>query len=66
MGIAIGGVLRNQAGEVRERRQQYTREQAAKIPVKMTIPTIMLMLPTLFILLLTPVILNAMELFGGG
>ena len=66
MGLAIGGVLRNQASEVRERRQQYAREQAAKIPVKMTIPTILLMLPTLFILLLTPVILNAVESFGGG
>lgn len=65
MGIAIGGVLRNQSAEIRERRQQRAKEQAAKIPVKMTIPTILLMLPTLFILILTPVVLNAMDSFGG-
>ena len=63
MGISIGEVLRNQAAEIRERRQQYAREQAAKIPVKMTIPTVLLMLPTLFILILTPVILNALDSF---
>jgi tight adherence protein C len=65
MGLAIGGVLRNQSAEIRERRQQRAREQAAKIPVKMTIPTVLLMLPTLFILILAPVVLNAMDSFGG-
>ena len=63
MGIAIGEVLRNQASEIRDRRHQHAREEAAKIPVKMTIPTILLMLPTMFILILTPVILNAMASF---
>ena len=66
MGLEIGAVLRNQSAEIRERRHQQAREMAAKIPVKMTIPTILLMLPTLFILILTPVVLNAMEQFAGG
>ena len=65
MGISIGGVLRNQSSEIRERRRQEAMERAARIPVMMTIPTILLMLPTLFILILTPVCLNAMESFGG-
>ena len=65
MGISIGGVLRNQSSEIRERRRQEAMECAARIPVMMTIPTILLMLPTLFILILTPVCLNAMESFGG-
>lgn len=65
MGLSIGPVLRNQARDARTRRQQLAREQAGKIPVKITIPTVMFMFPTLFLLLLTPVALRAMETFGG-
>jgi tight adherence protein C len=38
--------------------------QAANIPVKIIIPTTAFMLPTLFILILTPVILSAVEAFS--
>jgi tight adherence protein C len=62
-GISIGRVLRNQAEELRDRRRQRAREQAAKIPVKMTFPTVTLVFPTLFLLILGPVILRAMDLF---
>jgi tight adherence protein C len=62
-GISIGRVLRNQADELRDRRRQRAREQAAKIPVKMTFPTVTLVFPTLFLLILGPVILRAIELF---
>lgn len=65
MGFAIGTVLRVQSREIRERKEQSAREQAAKIPVKIIIPTTMLMLPTLFILILTPVILQAIDAFSG-
>jgi len=64
MGFAIGTVLRNQSHEIRERKEQSAREQAAKIPVKIIIPTTAFMLPTLFILILTPVILSAVEAFS--
>lgn len=62
-GISISRVLRNQADELRDRRRQRAREQAAKIPVKMTVPTVALVFPTLFLLILGPVLLRAMELF---
>ncbi len=62
-GISISRVLRNQADELRDRRRQRAREQAAKIPVKMTVPTVALVFPTLFLLILGPVVLRAMELF---
>ncbi len=65
MGLSIGPVLRNQARDARTRRQQLAREQAGKIPVKITIPTVLFMFPTLFLLLLTPVALNAMAMFSG-
>ncbi len=62
-GISIARVLRSQADELRERRRQRAREQAGKIPVKMTVPTVTLVFPTLFLLILGPVLLRAMELF---
>ncbi|MFN8637951.1 MAG: type II secretion system F family protein [Dehalococcoidia bacterium] len=62
-GISIARVLRSQAEELRERRRQRAREQAGKIPVKMTVPTVTLVFPTLFLLILGPVLLRAMELF---
>lgn len=64
MGISIGSVLRNQADEVRERRKQKAREKAGTIPVKITIPTVLFIFPTIFLLVLGPVALNTMEFFA--
>ena len=60
-GIPIGKVLRSQAGEIRRRRRQRAREKAGKMPVKMTILTVAFMFPTLFMLLLGPVVMNMMR-----
>lgn len=65
MGISIGSVLRNQSGEIRERRRMAAREQANKIPVKMTIPTVLFIFPTLFIVILGPVVLSMLDSFSG-
>jgi tight adherence protein C len=65
MGVSIGHVLRNQSGELRERRRQRAREKANMVPVKMTIPTVLFIFPTLFLLMLGPVALQMMEFFGG-
>ncbi len=64
-GIPIAGVLRNHAAESRERRRQEAQEKAAKIPVKITLPTVMFMFPTLFLLLLGPIGLDVMDSFSG-
>lgn len=63
-GIPIARVLRNHSAEIREKRQQRAREQAAKVPVKITIPTVLVMFPTLFLLILGPVALDVLERFG--
>lgn len=63
-GISVARVLRNHSSEVREKRRQLAREQAAKIPVKITFPTVLIMFPTLFLLILGPVALNIMNQFG--
>jgi len=64
-GIAIANVLRIQAGQIREKRRQRTRERAAKVPVKMLIPMVVFIFPVLFIVLLGPVVLQLMEQFSG-
>jgi tight adherence protein C len=64
MGISVAQVLRNQSGEMRERRRQKAREQANTIPVKITIPTVLFIFPTLFLLILGPVALRVIEFFN--
>ena len=65
-GIPIARVLRNHSKEMRERRRQRARDQAAKIPVKIVMATVFFMFPTLFMLMMGPVVLNVMEYFGKG
>ena len=62
-GISISSVLRTQAAEMRTKRKQRAEEQAMKIPVKITVPLMLLILPVLFIMIMGPVVLNAMEQF---
>jgi tight adherence protein C len=64
-GIPIAGVLRNQSKEIRLKRQQRAREQAAKIPVKMTFGLALFIFPTIFLLILGPVALSAYDQFTG-
>jgi tight adherence protein C len=63
-GIPIGKVLRSQAIEIRRRRRALAREQAGKIPIKMTILTVAFMFPTLFMVLLGPVALSMSKVFA--
>lgn len=63
-GIPIANVLRNQAKDMRIKRKQRAEEHAMKMPVKMLFPLIFFILPTLFIVLLGPTVLNIMETFS--
>ena len=63
-GIPIGKVLRSQAIEIRRRRRSMAREKAGKMPVKMTILTVAFMFPTLFMVLLGPVVLSMQDMLG--
>ncbi|MEN8581676.1 type II secretion system F family protein [Burkholderia sp. RS01] len=64
-GIAIAGVLKAQAGDMRIKRKQRAEEHAMKMPVKMLFPLILFILPTLFIVVLGPVVLNIAAMFAG-
>lgn len=53
-GLPVSQVLRTQAKEVRLRRHQRAEEQALKIPVKIVLPLVACIFPSLFIILLGP------------
>ncbi|GGG71266.1 hypothetical protein GCM10011374_39940 [Kocuria dechangensis] len=57
-GISISSVLRTQADEMRIKRRQRAEEAAQKIPTKILIPLMLLVLPVLFIAVLGPTALT--------
>ena len=65
LGVSMGTIMRNLAGEMRKRRRQKAEERAHKAPVKMLFPLILLMFPSLFIILLFPALYTIFQTFGG-
>lgn len=63
-GVAIAGVLKTQAKDMRIKRRQRAEEHAMRMPVKMLFPLIFFILPTLFIVLLGPAVLQIMAVFS--
>jgi tight adherence protein C len=62
-GTSLAVSLRVQSDMMRTRRTQRAEEMAAKIPVKMTVPLILFIFPTLFIVLLGPALIQIIEVF---
>jgi tight adherence protein C len=62
-GIPIAQVLRVQSAEMRVKRRQRAEEKAQQVPVKITIPLIFCILPTLFIAVMGPAVLSIMDSF---
>ncbi|MEW5920463.1 MAG: type II secretion system F family protein [Bacillota bacterium] len=63
LGISFANVLRLQAEQVRRRRKQRIEEAALKAPVKMLIPLVLFIFPTIFIVLLGPATLKIISIF---
>jgi tight adherence protein C len=59
LGVSIGHVMRMLAVDMRKRRRQMAEERAQKAPVKMLLPLVFLILPTMFIVILVPPVMNA-------
>jgi tight adherence protein C len=54
LGMPIGRVLKTQADEMRTKRQQWAREKAAKLPVKILFPLVTFIFPSIFVIVLGP------------
>jgi tight adherence protein C len=65
MGISTGQIMRNLAHEMRARRRSQAEEKAQKAPVIMLFPLVFLIFPAMFIILMTPAIINLMHSFKG-
>ncbi len=61
MGLSLGKTLRQQSGEMRRKRRQRVEEQAMKAPVKMLLPLVVFIFPTIFLVLLGPAVLQIMD-----
>ncbi|WP_427174683.1 type II secretion system F family protein [Arthrobacter sp. 92] len=65
-GIAISRVLRVQAKVMRVKRRQRAEEKAMKLPVSILFPLLFFIFPVLFIAILGPAAINAIDTFSGG
>ena len=66
LGIGMAKVLGNLTVRVREQRRETAREQAMKAPVKMLFPMVFFIFPSLFIVILGPLVIQLVtEGFGG-
>jgi tight adherence protein C len=66
LGVSVGAMLRNAAGESRRRRRALAREHAQKAPVKLLFPLVFLIFPALLIVLMYPMVHNIAHALGGG
>ncbi len=60
-GSSIGDVLRVQADQMRTRRRQRVEQIAQKIPIWMTFPLVLFLLPSLFIAILGPAAIQILD-----
>jgi tight adherence protein C len=58
LGVSIGTIMRNLAVEMRKRRRQSAEEQAQKAPVKMILPLVLFIFPSIGIVILGPAIID--------
>ena len=61
LGVSIGSMLRIQSEQLRSRRFDWAEKQAAEAPVKMLGPLMLCIFPAVFIILLGPVVTQAMK-----
>ncbi len=61
LGIPITNVLQSQAEQLRMNKSEEIKEVASKVPTKMTIPTVIFILPAIILIILAPVIFQVID-----
>jgi tight adherence protein C len=65
LGSNIANMLRIQSRTMRQKRKQRAEEKSMKLPVKMIFPLLFFMFPAIFIVVLGPAALSAMDSLRG-
>lgn len=65
LGIPITNVLSAQAEQLRLDKSEEIKEMAAKVPTKMTLPTVIFILPAIMIVILAPVMFSVIDNLSG-
>lgn len=65
LGLSIGGVLREQAVQMRLARRQAAEAKAQKVPVKILFPMLLCIFPALFIVVIGPGAIRMVATFSG-
>lgn len=60
-GTSVSTAMRVMSDELRDQRMALAEQKAAALPPKLTVPMILFFLPSLFIVILGPAIIQAME-----
>lgn len=63
MGVSLGQVIRVQADQMRMKRRQRAEEKAHKAPVKITIPLVLFIFPTILVVILGPACIQLKDAF---
>jgi tight adherence protein C len=66
LGVSLAKVLRIQADQMRIKRRQRAEEKAQQAPVKMVLPMVFFIFPTIYLVLLGPAAIQVFEQFGLG
>lgn len=66
LGVSIARVLKVQSEQMRIKRRQRAQEKAQQAPIKMMIPMVLLIFPTIWIVLLGPAGVQLFRTFFGG
>lgn len=61
LGVSMARVLRIQSEQMRMKRRQRAEQEAHKAPVKMLLPMVFLTFPSIFIVLMTPAVIQMMN-----
>jgi tight adherence protein C len=65
LGVSMSKILKVQSEQMRIKRRQRAQEKAQQAPVKMMIPMVLLIFPSIYIVLLGPSVITVMNMSGG-